>query len=119
MAKNKKELSTEPTKANRFKNAVVADVHIGLDEEKKLGAWVIVNYSAGKKQGFGGMNLEGENLAKFVKGLLEVVGVNVISQLVGKAVRVEASDTKIQRIGHFVEDKWLDADTLDVAQETK
>lgn len=75
--------------------------------------------SEGFHQGFGGYKLSGigDNLidpddfnyaAIFIVRILEVVGVDKWSQLVGQPIRIDSDWSKIYRIGNFLEDKWFD-----------
>ena len=97
-----------------IKNAVVSEFQIGFSETQSLTAWLVVNFGMAK-QGFGGLDLSNDNAAaKFIAGVLNIVGVGTVEQLAGKAVRVEHDETKIYKLGNFIDSRWLSIDTLEI-----
>ena len=99
------------------KNAVISEVQIGFTENQSLTAWVVVNFGMAK-QGFGGLDLSNNNVAAdFITKVLKVVGVGTVEQLNDKAVRVEHDQTKIYRLGNFINNTWLSIDTLEITEE--
>ena len=101
-----------------IKNAVVSEFQIGFSETQSLTAWLVVNFGMAK-QGFGGLDLSNDNnAAKFIAGVLNIVGVGTVEQLNGRPVRVEHDETKIYRLGNYIEDRWLLIDTLETTGTT-
>lgn len=102
-----------------IKNAVIESTRLGYDHGF-LSAWVFLDYG-GAGQGFGGyalMSLEGSPYREkseqgpsyagvFIDSILDVVGVEQWEDLKGKSVRVKASLTNVEAIGHFIKDKWF------------
>jgi hypothetical protein len=60
----------------------------------------------GSTQGFGGWNLEGQ--PKWMRRVLETVGVKKWEELPGKNLRISGSFEKVAKIGHIIEDRWFD-----------
>lgn len=108
-----------------IQNALIKSTSLGYEDHGILTCWLHLDFG-GSCQGFGGYALdepikdrEGKFVervptvatGKWVKGILEVVGVEKWEALSGKHIRVEREDGwngKIRRIGHFLEDKWFD-----------
>ncbi len=105
------------------KNAIIESIR--FDTERGLTIWVELNYG-GSGQCFGGWQLytsvgwkDGPNVCgRFIVRLLEVVGVNCISQAKGKAVRVQATDTRVESIGHITKEDWF-SPSVDFAQYSR
>lgn len=94
---------------------------LGYEDHGILTCYLHLDYG-GSGQGFGGYSLdepikdeEGKFLGrvptdatgKWVKEILNVVGVEKWEDLKGKYIRVEADFNKIHRIGNLLEDKWF------------
>jgi hypothetical protein len=97
------------------KNAVIESVR--FDTERGLSIWVTLDFG-GSGQGFGGYLLyapsgwkaskqPGNYCGHFIWRLFEVAAVHEWGQLAGKTVRVKASATHVQAIGHIVKDDWF------------
>ena len=101
-----------------IKNAVIKSVSISNNDHGLLSAWLSLDYG-GTAQGFGGYALylpkrfknyepTGPNLAgHFIWRVMEIGGVSEWNQLVGKTIRVKASHSSIDAIGHIVKDDWF------------
>ena len=99
-----------------IKNAVIKSARIDIEDHGLLTAWLDLDYG-GTCQGFGGWSLylpksfahhKMESVAgHFLYRLMEVAGVGRWDQLSGKTVRVKASHSGVQAIGHIVKDDWF------------
>ncbi len=96
------------------KNAIIESVSIDCGDHGVLSAHLTLNYG-GTGQVFGGYCLysphrsgdPGNYAGLFFWRVLEVVGVTEWSRLKGQTVRVKASGSKVEAIGHIVNDKWF------------
>jgi hypothetical protein len=99
-------------------NAIITSATITNDDHGVLSAWVMLDYG-GSGQGFGGWTLyvpksfrhhnNQQNFAgHFIYRVMEIAGVNKWHDLVGKAVRVRSSYSKVLAIGHILNDDWFD-----------
>lgn len=91
------------------RNAIIRSVRLGFEDHGILTAWLDLDYGS-VCQGFGGWNLQaiGANYCgEFVKGCLNVVGVNEWGDLPGKTIRVRQEHEHCHSIGHIVEDRWF------------
>lgn len=103
---------TEP----QIKNAVIKNATITSDDHGLLSAWVHLDYG-GSGQGFGGYCLYLPKHFKhhqmlshaghFIWRVMEVAGVTEWSRLAGKCVRVKATHSGVDAIGHIVNDDWF------------
>ena len=108
-------MSEEP----REQNAIIESAEITNDDHGLLSAWVYLKYGQSGAQGFGGyalylperfthspaqLNFAGH----FIWRVLEVAGVSEWSKLPGKTVRARSTWSKVQSIGHIVNDVWFD-----------
>lgn len=102
---------TEP----ETRNAVITGVALSTADHGCLSGWVYLDYGS-TGQGFGGHMLyspspkrsKDPNFAgHFIWRVLEVVGVTEWGELKGKTVRVKASHSQVQAIGHIVKDIWF------------
>jgi hypothetical protein len=95
------------------KNAIIKSVTLSNADHGCLSSFIQLDFGD-SSQGFGGYNLyskgirNGNYAGLFINSVLEVVGVNEWSKLVGKPVRVKADYGKVYAIGHIIEDKWFD-----------
>ena len=96
-----------------IKNAVIGGYTLGLERGFAVTLRLQLDYG-GSGQAFGGQILYnastrkgGDFAGQFIAQVLKVVGVNEISEVVGKTIRVDGDSHKIHRIGHIVKDLWL------------
>lgn len=106
-----------PMKNIEVKNAIIESATITSDDHGCLSAWVYLDYG-GSGQGFGGYALYLPKSWKhhqkntgyaghFIWRVMEVAGVTKWENLKGKTVRVRASMSSIEAIGHIVKDDWF------------
>lgn len=92
-------------------NAVIKSTQLGPEGHGILSISLSLDYG-GSIQGFGGYDLRSaDSLARWVNGILEVVGVESWENLRGEHIRVRREDGwngKILALGNFLEDKWFD-----------
>lgn len=86
-------------------NGIIEDASIEIEDHNLLTLWLQVKL-AGGTQGFGGHAIE-PYAGRCIRRILEVVGVNKWSELIGKPIRVCSSLEKIYGIGHIVETEWF------------
>ena len=98
-------------------NAIIEGTRIGIDRDTFLMISLTLKYSGGGQVFLGGFlirNLyiddpERKDSAGYLIGkILEVVDVDSWSKLRGKAIRADHDDVCVYRIGHIVDDEWLD-----------
>ena len=105
---------------SEVKVAVIESAHFDTDRGL-LSAWLQLSYSSGSGQGFGGYALylpnsyshanQGGNYAgHFIWRCLQIAGVGDWSELKGQYVRVKATDSKVEAIGHIMNDDWFSPD---------
>lgn len=98
-------------------NAIIESVSITSADHGLLSAWVHVRFGGGG-QGFGGYCLylpksfthhKLESCAgHFIWRVMEIAGVEEWAKCAGKAIRIKHSHSKIQAIGHIINDDWFD-----------
>lgn len=101
---------------HEVKNAVIKKAEITADDHGILSAWLHLDYG-GSCQAFGGYALylpssfshyEIKSYAgHFIWRCLEIAGVENWDQLQGKTIRVKSSLSRIDAIGHIVNDDWF------------
>lgn len=100
------------------KNAVIKSAVISAADHGVLTAWLHLDYG-GSGQGFGGYALylpesfrhhsKGSMQAgHFIWRVMEIAGVDDWARLAGKTIRVRASHSGVEAIGHIVKDDWFE-----------
>ncbi len=99
-----------------IKNAIIKSARIDIAERGILQIWLDLDYG-GSGQGFGGWalylprsfsNHEMKSLAgHFIFRVMEIAEVGEWDRLPGKAIRVRASHSKVEEIGHVIKDDWF------------
>lgn len=98
------------------RNAVINDVSITKEDHGCLTIWLGLDYG-GSGQGFGGYalylppscaNHEIKSFAgHFIWRLMEIAGVTKWDRIIGKTIRVRASHSGVDAIGHIINDDWF------------
>jgi hypothetical protein len=98
------------------KNALIKRAEITTEDYGCVTVWLYLDYG-GEGQGFGGYSLylpKGNKYhsiksfcGHFIYRVLEIAGVKKWSELEGKTIRVKASNTKVEAIGHILKDDWF------------
>ena len=101
-------------------NAIITKVDVEIEDHGFLTMSIWVSYGNSSGQCFGGYylyndykwnkNAGGPNYAgRFIHQALRIAGVNSVSAMAGKAIRVEKEDEWgfITAIGHITEDLWF------------
>lgn len=99
-----------------IKNAVIKSVR--FCKERGFTLWIDLDYG-GSGQGFGGWLLysqagwekNGGNAnvcGHYLARVFDVCGVSDLAKVVGKSVRVKATNCKVHAIGHIIKDDWFD-----------
>ena len=103
-------------------NARIEKTMLGYEDHGILTFYLSLDYSGGG-QGFGGYGLDEFDKEKdrrvgtaygieAIGRVLKTVGVDTWEKLPGIPVRVRQDHTKIQALGHFLRDDWLDLSAL-------
>ncbi len=98
------------------KNAVITHAELTTSDHGLLSGWLTLDYG-GTGQGFGGISLYLPKSFKnhqvmspaghWIFRVMELAGVEKWSELKGKTLRVRASFSGVQAIGHIVKDDWF------------
>jgi hypothetical protein len=98
------------------KNAIIKSARIDIADRGILQAWLDLDYG-GTCQGFGGYALylpksfdhyKLESVAgHFIFRCMEIAGAGQWDKLPGKTIRVRASHSGVQAIGHIVKNDWF------------
>lgn len=109
-----------------IKNAKITGTMLGYEDHGIMTMIINLDYGDSSGQGFGLFALDTTNGKEYpfrervgsafglqaIIEVLSVVGVNTWEELPGKSVRVDASWDKVHRLGHYLEDKWVDIDSI-------
>ena len=98
------------------RNARIESTMLGIEDHGILTACLTLDYD-GSGQGFGMMVFDHEKrdgqkcatpfAARFIRSVLETVGVDNWEDLPGKNVRVRATHDKVHAIGNILKNKWF------------
>ncbi len=92
---------------DNVRNGRIKTTYLGI-EDHGITVGMIMIEGDGWGQGFGNWDLRTQNqMAIFVEGVLDAVGVNSWEELKGKNVRIEGTHSVIEGIGHIFKDKWF------------
>lgn len=100
---------------SEIRNAQITHTMLGLEDHGLFTFMLTLDYG-GTCQGAGGWRLDSPTkndprMAKSIeilKRVLEICGVQKWEDIPGKYVRVDASYSKVYRIGHVIKNEWLD-----------
>lgn len=92
---------------SEIRNARIRKTFLGIEDHGLLTFTLDLDYG-GSGQGFGQYVLGGEFGCKAIRAVLETVGVDRWEDLPGKHVRTDAEWTRIHRLGHIIDERWLD-----------
>lgn len=110
-----------------IKNAKIKSTFLGREDHGILTLIINLEYGGCGGQGYGLYSLDTPNKADYphngrrvgtafgmeaIGQILQVVGVSSWEELPGKSVRADASWDKVYRLGHYLEDKWVDIDSI-------
>ena len=103
-----------------IRNAEIQKTFLGFEGHGQFTFTLTLDYG-GSVQGFGSFALasKGKGSAwgcEAIMQVLKTVGVSKWEDLPGKHVRVKGDRTHIEAIGHFLEDKWLNLNELEVEE---
>ena len=98
-----------------IKNAVIESASVCLERDTFISLSLCFDYGgsgqcSGISFGVADKNkiVEPNYMAHYIGRILNLVGVDSVEKLKGKSVRVDASNSGVFRIGHYLEDKWYD-----------
>jgi len=81
-------------------------ISVDLDIERNLTMWLMLDYGD-LMQRFGGYALGRDNAGYFITRVLQVAGVERMSDLTGCSVRAIGTHEAVMKIGHFLKDDWF------------
>ena len=100
-----------------IRNAVITSATITNDDHGLLSAWIFLKYGDSSEQGFGGWALYlpksfthhevKSHAGHFIWRVMEIAEVTEWSKLNGKTIRVKGSFSKIDAIGHIINNDWF------------
>jgi hypothetical protein len=100
------------------KNALIESTMLGVEDHGIMTCYLYLDYGDSSGQGFGGASLDTYDKKKekrvghkigmdYIMSILDVVGVGRWEDLIGKHIRVKASMSNVEAIGHITKDKWF------------
>ena len=90
-----------------IRNARIKSTSLGREDHGIMTCYLHLDYG-GSGQGFGGYVMgEGAYGVNFITGILDTLEVSSWEKLPGTHLRVKASDSKVEYIGHIINDKWF------------
>lgn len=99
-----------------IQNAIISAATLRIERGFILDSWVHCDYG-GCSQGFGGFALYLNKTAKhhsvlseaghWIYRVMEIAGVEDWAHLKGRAIRVRATDGRINAIGHIIKEDWF------------
>lgn len=93
--------------AKEILNAKIEGYFLGKEDHGIFTGFIYLDYG-GSKQGYGGYDLRRNNaLYDWMMHVMEAAGVDDMTKLVGKHIRVESEGHKIHRIGPILGNEWL------------
>ena len=94
------------------RNAKIVSTMLGIEDHGIMTCMLTLDYG-GVTQGFGGYNLKyGPYGVKFLREILETVGVSEWEDLPGKHIRAVSNLSKVHCIGHITNDQWFEPELL-------
>jgi hypothetical protein len=90
-----------------IENAMIEEVFLGI-EDHGIPAININCCMGSTRQGTGCYDIRKMDLAKALVALFTIAGVDSWDKLPGKPIRVKRQDGMIKKLGHFMEDSWMD-----------
>src|SRR5579864_3850748 len=90
-----------------IRNAKIVSTTLGYEDHGIMTAF-LHTLSGSSGQGFGGYALNGKWGMEFIKQTLKTLGVESWEELPGTHCRLDASNDKIHRIGHIIDDRWFE-----------
>lgn len=104
------------------KNAIIESTMLGIESHGMMSFYLYLDYGDSSMQGAGGYCLdmpvkdsEGDFLKRvgtavgtdLIMEILRVVGVDKWEDLKGEHIRVKSNHCKVEEIGNFLKDEWL------------
>lgn len=99
-----------------IKNAIIKAATLDIDDRGFLQGWLTLDYG-GSCQGFGGYSLYlpksfshhklNSCAGHWIFRCMEIAGADEWKKLVGKTIRVRATHSGVEAIGHIVKDDWF------------
>jgi hypothetical protein len=101
-------------------NAKITRTMLGVEDHGIMTFMLSIEWDGGVAAGFGGIALDrrlpddtrvatGDGRGyQAIRQVLEVVGVHTWEKLPGQLIRIDEDGTRVQWIGHIIEDRWFD-----------
>lgn len=94
-----------------LRNATIKSASISTEDHNCLMVWLTLDYGD-SQQGFGGYALYAPKIkdktGQYLWRLMQIAGVSRWENIVGKPVRVRATNSGIEAIGHFLREDWFE-----------